>query len=685
MAVITYTDSFGRANVTKLSHDTDLWNGVVDGACLSIRSDKLLTTWQDILDGMHNADIAQCSPVSMPVADEAFYSERQSGSLTFDSSVRVSMDATDPALTAYTDSFNRANGSVGANWTVQAPGGTFTFTVLSNQMRFLESFLGTVGAYAVSTQLSAHLNQYSQIKYKSGTPAKVGPSVRHQGTGASSPWYALEITATTWQIVRHNDTNSGSLITNGSFTLSANDVIKLTAVDDATGVQLTAYQNGVSLGTAHVLFASGDYLGTGIPGVGKGTTTGAMDCSFDEWQAGQIASPAANASSVSTEIQFYNENGGPGGYYGVGYSEEEDSPSSHTYTPKVYVFTDTDYQDTAITLVHGDVLSGEVEIVDSLTCNVIAKVNGVEAVRIDGAARAYGRPAIRGAGNSPEQEHYIDGLQPRAEQVWSQATLLVETLVPVVSETDRTSIAACVRTPKQAAWGKWKFSGTLRAYSVMDNTLVLSIQRGDTVFVETIDISPVPGTRFLDCEQVSAYMETPTLDTGVTTWRLFFDITDDPNYPLTVINTTTGEPITTLPRTYSNKISAVGDFTSTPVAIGLLYPTQWELSTLFVTTQGEQGETIALTDGHLQIRHVEFNYSATGAFTVTVIPNTEDPSQSYEYAFDGTSDAKSGTFRAPVLGQNSKARITVGGTSHRPFAISNFSWTGYISQLTKRV
>ncbi len=252
-------------------------------------------------------------------------------------------------------------------------------------------------------------------------------------------------------------------------------------------------------------------------------------------------------------------------------------------------------------------------------------------------------------------------------------------------ETDRTQIAVCVRTKQDAAWGKWRFSGILRAFSVMDNMLVLSIERADTVFVETIDISPVPGTRFLDCEVLSADMSAPVLDTDVTTWTLPFGMTDDPAYPLAIVNTDTGELIESLERTDATLISATGDYTATNVAIGLLYPAQWELTPLFVTTQEADGETIALTDGRLQIRHVEFNFNATGEFEVTVIPNTDDESQAYTYTYDGATDAEKGTFRVPVLGQNTKARITVGGTSHRPFAISNFTWTGYLSQITKRV
>ncbi len=683
MAAITYTDNFTRANVAKLSLDPTLWTAPVDGKCLSIRSNKLLSTWQDDLLGSHNADQADCVPTNMPIGDAAFYTGGQSGELVFDSETFVSMDTTDPAAVVYTDDFNRSpSATLGALWAAQTPSGTFTFEVsATNSLRFHETFLGTLAAYAMTTQMSPVLNQYSQLTYKSGTPINVGPSVRHTGSGFSDECYSLGINASSWQLVQQNGvTGTTSLSTSGSLTLTANDVFKITAVDDATGVQISAYQNGVLLGTKHKLFADPEYIGVGLPGIAKDINTfGTLDVFFDDWQGGEIPATAANPSSVSTEINFYDGN------YGVGYAGSEDAPSAHTYTSFIYVFTDDDYQEYTVTLTDGDVLRGEVEIVDALTCNVVAYVNGVEVARCDGADRISGRPSLRGTGSSPEQEHYVDGLQARSEHVWSEATLTLEGVFPVTDEDTRTSIATCVRNPKSPAWHKWKFSGTLRSYSVLDNMLVLSIERGDVLFVETIDISPVPGTRFLDCEILSADMATPVLDTGVTTWTLPFEITVDPDYPLTIVDLATGDIIPSNTRVYADSIAATGDFVSSNVAIGLLYPAQWELSPIFMTDGQPDGSSVALTDGHLQIRHVEFNYSGTGGFTVTVVPNIDDPSQSYEYTFDGNSDDEKGTFRAPVFGQNTKARITVGGTSHRPFAISNFSWTGNISQTTKRV
>ncbi len=683
MAVITYTDTFGRSNVTKLSLDPTLWTGVTDGKCLSIRSNKLLATWQDILDGFHNPDTAVCAPTNMPLSHEAYYTERQAGSMTFSARTHVSMDATDPASVVYTDNFSGGVAILDATkWDQNDVSGTWDWTrSATNTLRGHETFLGSNSSWADTKQMSACLNQYSQLTYKSGTPIDIGPSVRSQGIANVSSRYILAISASSWRVRLGTSTNGSGTLPglSGSLTLAADDVFKISAVDDALGVQITAYQNGAVLGTAHFTFAGGSYVGSGLPGFAKDiTTAGTMDVHFDDWQGGGVALPAANPSSVSTEINFYH------GLYGVGYADVEDGPSAGTYTPIVYIFTDGAYDETPITLTVGNVLSAEVEIVDSLTCNVVAYVNDVEVLRIDGADRQYGRPYITGTGTSPEQEHYVDGLQARSELVWSAVTLEVETLVPVNDETLRTTLATCVRT-KQPAWGKWKFSGNLRGYSILDNLLVLSIERSDIIFVETIDLSPVPQTRFLDCEVLTTDMAVPTLETGVTTWTLPFDIPVDSEHPMAVVNTDTGELIETLPRSFYSQISATGNFLSANVAIGLLFPTEWELGTIFYTDAQPDGSTVGLADGKLQLRHLEFNFSRTGGFTVTVIPNTDDPSQSYEYTFDGDSDDEEGAFRAPVLGQNTKVRITVGGTSHRPFAISNYSWTGNISQLTKRV
>ncbi len=702
MAVTTYTDVFGRANVAKLSADPTLWTGVLDGKGLSIRSNKLLSTWQDDLGGFHNADAALDVPTDFAEMDETLLTERQSGSLTFKSSERVSMDET-TIVAPSTDDFNRANSAsnaVGTNWVVQPSSGTDAFDILSNKLRTKN--VGSDRSMMRTTLIANCADQFSQIEFRAvshvhddswNLPLRFGVGVRADGDTTGSFSYDLTVisqnsTTHNYEIVYEN-AGSKIVLQSGSLNslMAAGDVFKLVATETGPGLDLKAYQNGVQLGTTHAVPRTVSaptvptYIASGRPTVSMpiytGVDTGYFD--LDNWEGGEIFAVAASASQVSTEMEFFN------GAHGVGYSENEDSPSSHSYSPKAYVFTDADYLEVDAELVEGDILSGEIELVDATACNVVAKINNVEVARIDGATRFYGPPAIRGSGSSPEQITYVDGLQARSEQVWSSVTLTAETLDPVQNETNRTSLAACVRTKQDAAWGKWKFSGTLRAYSVIDSVLVLSIERGNTVFVETIDISPVPGTRFLDCEILSADMDTPVLDTDVTTWTLPGDFPEDPDYPLVIFNLDTGELIEILDRTYMTKVSATGDFTGTNVAIGLLYPTQWELTPLFVTTQENDGATIALTDGRLQIRHVEFNFTATGEFTVTVIPNTDDPSQSYEYTYDGADDAEKGTFRVPVLGQNTKARITVGGTSHRPFAISNFSWTGYLSQITKRV
>lgn len=241
------------------------------------------------------------------------------------------------------------------------------------------------------------------------------------------------------------------------------------------------------------------------------------------------------------------------------------------------------------------------------------------------------------------------------------------------------------RTP---VWSTWNFFGTLRAFSVIDDALILSIERSGVIFVESISLSPVPQTRHLDCVVPIA---TGTYATSKTTWTLPFSMPIDATYPLVVVRQDTGAVIPTGVRTIGTTIVSVsGDYHAVPVFIGLAYPVTWELSTIFVTESAydyARGETnyTAMTDGVLQLRFIELNYGATGAFNVTVIPNTDAPAQTYTYSFVGSTDASKGTYKVPVLGQNTKVSIIVGGTSHRPFAIQNYSWTGYLSQKTKRI
>lgn len=250
-------------------------------------------------------------------------------------------------------------------------------------------------------------------------------------------------------------------------------------------------------------------------------------------------------------------------------------------------------------------------------------------------------------------------------------------------EESRTKMYACIRE-KIAAWASWKFSGQLRGMSVLDNQLVLTIQRGDLIFVETMDLGPARSTRHLDCELVNADL-TITVTTGVTKWAFPFDIPADPDYPIRVLNLDTGLEITTLSRTNDGFIEATGDFTAANVAVGLVFPVEWQLSDLYITDPQNDGSVIAFTDGRLQIRYIEFAYEHTGEFSVVVTPNVDDPSQTYTYTFASSGNDGKGVYRVPVLGQNTKAKVVIGGTSARPFNISSFTWTGYLSQKTKRV
>jgi hypothetical protein len=110
----------------------------------------------------------------------------------------------------------------------------------------------------------------------------------------------------------------------------------------------------------------------------------------------------------------------------------------------------------------------------------------------------------------------------------------------------------------------------------------------------------------------------------------------------------------------------------------------WDLSQIYIVEDVGNGEVIALTDGTLNLRYVELNYTDTGAFSVEVTPHP-DTDRSYTYPYSGASQLTKGKLRFPVMAENVNASISVVGESWRPFAFQSMSWEGYLSDKTKRI
>ncbi len=155
------------------------------------------------------------------------------------------------------DNATRANGAIGANWTVTNNG----INIASN------NFVGTVTNNNVA-YWSAYTfapSQFSQITLTAlnGTTDFPGVVVLVSGTGGSTHGYEC-IEDTTNIFIQKITGTTNSTLTSGSTTGVAGDVLRLEAVPGASSTVLTCYKNGVS--TLTTTDSSSPYL-TGQPGI----------------------------------------------------------------------------------------------------------------------------------------------------------------------------------------------------------------------------------------------------------------------------------------------------------------------------------------------------------------------------------------------------------------------------------
>jgi hypothetical protein len=182
-----------------------------------------------------------------------------------------------PPAAAYMDDFNRANESpLKGNWAAW-DFGSGSLELYNNQLRSTDTNPYNVWARRISEPYNA--NHYSQIKLTSTPSAEVGgPAVRVQLNGSEINGYIFTVLNSTTAVVAVRYGSSGTwqqVGSNFTGTFASGDVYKLAI----SGNVLTAYRNGVSLGTrtdTNNRIPSGGAAGLIV--VNPGT--------LDDWQGG---------------------------------------------------------------------------------------------------------------------------------------------------------------------------------------------------------------------------------------------------------------------------------------------------------------------------------------------------------------------------------------------------------------
>jgi hypothetical protein len=171
-----------------------------------------------------------------------------------------------------TDDFNRANGGLGANWTVQ----------LGSNMAIVDNAVKTTTTdtdqFAVWNGAGTFAdNQYSKIKVKANVHASI-VTVRSSGSAGTTTCYWARKDGV------HKFVNNvySAVGSSGDITVNIDDVLEL-RVTGANPATLQRYVNGVAAGTA---VTDSDIDSGGKPGLGQYTT--GFEAISDDWEGGSL-------------------------------------------------------------------------------------------------------------------------------------------------------------------------------------------------------------------------------------------------------------------------------------------------------------------------------------------------------------------------------------------------------------
>jgi hypothetical protein len=184
-------------------------------------------------------------------------------------------------MTAVTDSFNRANGGLGVNWTALSFTGATGAAINSDVL--VGANTTTSGNYWAANSFGN--NQYSQITV--ATPPSsgwVGVTVRMTGTGEG---YLAIYFSGSFYIYNESGTTTPTQLATVSGSLSAGDILCLAV----TGTTLTLYQNGTS-----ILTTTDSTYTSGAPGVMFFNDTSTVSL----WAGGDGTAPPALVANYSS-------------------------------------------------------------------------------------------------------------------------------------------------------------------------------------------------------------------------------------------------------------------------------------------------------------------------------------------------------------------------------------------------
>lgn len=246
----------------------------------------------------------------------------------------------------------------------------------------------------------------------------------------------------------------------------------------------------------------------------------------------------------------------------------------------------------------------------------------------------------------------------------------------------------------QSSWSEWCLGGNIYGAFFVGSTLYLVLNRGNVHVLEKINFTTSGSEDFPNVENYRVYLDSKkTTANGVydkLNETTTFDIASE--YDLINGNNITNVGIVLPDNSYiefneqdikNGKITVRGDYSNVNAIIGIPYDFYIKLSTIYIHQTDNQGTTKAITNGRLQLRYLQFNYSNTGGFTVEVVRRGNKNAYMYKMTARKIGVAildevplETGIFKVPIQSLNENIDIYVSSKLTYPVSLIDFLWTG---------
>ena len=253
----------------------------------------------------------------------------------------------------------------------------------------------------------------------------------------------------------------------------------------------------------------------------------------------------------------------------------------------------------------------------------------------------------------------------------------------------------------QASWSRWRMSGKVYGAFFISSSLYVLLDRGGKHILERMDFTE--NTKdFPQKEPYRVYLDSKLIAKHGK-YDAAFDCTEYnilQEYDCTgltdidavgyVLPNGKYEVVPRNELAEGTKIYVTGDHTKEPVVLGIPYCFHIQLGTIYIRQEDRSGGLKAVTNGRLQIRSIDLNYSETGAFVAKV----KSHHHTYTYTMTnkeigqmvfGAVTFDTGSFRIPVQALNTAYELTIESNMPFPVSLIGFMWKGSFVPRTKGV